>query len=231
MLVLKFNKDKENVKKKRHVFRRKKDNINIPELNRYSINVNGKQVLVLELTERELIDENVTALLKIYKGKVLVPEGYKNVEVLKEYLFEPKEYYQRAVLSSLKKQIRTVNKEWNNICIKFDNFSPFQEFFEIVQLSKSVNLITPKNPQSIKFVNDCYNEFGAIVFLNGAYSSERSVLLDLDKIDSSGRLLIKVKEKDFILYPDTTYFQQKDEFKKLSTFNVEHNIICAAFSN
>ena len=230
MLILKLNNEAEDVKRKRAFFRRKKESVKESEFNRYSINVNGKTVLVLELKENELACEDVKTLLKIYKGKVLVSKEHKNNQHLKGYLFEPGEYYKRAVLSSLKNQIRTVNRDWKFISVKINDFSPFKELYEIVKISKRVNLITQKNAQTIKFANDCYNQYGSIISINGEAFAGNEIFLDLDKTDSNGKLMISVKDKDFLLYADNNYFQAEEEFKKLVPFNLEHNIICAAFS-
>lgn len=230
MLVLKINGEREKIKKVKGLFRKKIFYETPEDIKRYSVEVKGKKVLVLELTEKDLDKEDVITLLKMYKGRVLVSEDNINYELLKEYLFDPKAYFQRAVLSSLKNQIRTVNKEWKNICIKIDDFSPFTELFELVKISKKVTFITQKNPTTNKFLNDCYYEFGAMVSVKGECSSENDVFLDLDKIDGNGKLMINVKGKSFLLYPDTTYFTGDEEYKKLVNFNIHHNLICAAFS-
>ncbi len=231
MLILKLKDKNKEIKKTRNIFRRRKVTENEISFNRYSINVNGKNVLVLELNESELSCDEVITLLKIYKDRVLVAKENKNNNILKEYMFKPKEYYKRAVLSSLIKQIRTVNKDWKYLSVKMDVFSPYKELYEIVKISKTVNLITQKNAKTLKFVNECYNEYGAIVNIIGAGLKENEVYLDLEQIDDSGKLMISVKGKEFLLYPDATFFQPDEEYKKLLPYGLEHNVICAAFSN
>ncbi len=231
MLVLKITDEREKIKKVKGVFRKKIIYEKNEEIKRYSLNVNGKTVVVLELPEVKLESEDVLTLLKVYEGRVLTSKENVNNPLLQEYLFDPKEYYQRAVLSSLINQMKTVNKEWKNVNIKVTDFLPFKELFEIVKISKSVVLITEKSVLTEKFINDCYYEFGAIVTIKGdCIPLKYDIFLNLEEIDNNGKLMIEVKGKDFLLYPDMTYFQENPEYQKLLPFNIEHNIICAAFS-
>lgn len=232
MLVLDFVDEREDIKRLKKRFYRKKEFKRADDLKRYSVNVNGKTVIVLELTEKDLQSEDVLTLLKIYKGRLLVASKYSNKELLKEYLFSSSEYYQRALLSSLINQIKTVNKDWKNICIKTEVFSPFKELYELVKISKTVSIITANNVLTDVFLKKCYYEYGAIVSLKNEINPQKTdVFLDLDVIDDNGKLMINIKGKDYLLYPDTRYFEGCVEYQKLSEYNIEHNIICSAFSN
>lgn len=232
MLVLDFVNERELCRKSQRKFFRKKGLENNNELKRYSVNVNGVNVIVLELTENDLNNEDVLTFLKIYKGKVLVPENYKRKESLKEYLYLPDEYYQRALLSSLINQIKTVNREWKSVAVKTVDFTPHKEIYELVRLTKSVTLITQNNLYTEKFLKDCYYEYGAIVNVkNQNLSMKNDVYLDLNEIDNNGKLMINAKGKEFLLYPDTKYFENCPEYQKLSGYSIEHNLICSAFSD
>ena len=232
MLVLNFFDEREDVEKNKKKFFQKRRKNNNNKIKRYSINVNGKNVLVLELTEKDLVEEDVLALLKIYKGMVLVPEKYKNSERLKEYLYSPKEYYHRALISSLVNQIKSVNKDWKNICIRTESFMAHKELYELVRISKKVTIIGESNLQSEKFTKDCYYEYGAIVSVKKDNSGLKyDVFLNLDEVDNSGKLMINVNTKDFILYPDTRYFESCTEYQKLVAFCLDYNTICSVFSN
>lgn len=232
MLILNFVDERENEEKNKKRFIRKLRKKQNNMINRYSINVNGKNVLVLELTEKDIIEEDVLALLKIYKGRVLVSEKYKNSEMVKEYLYSPKEYYQRALISSLVNQIKTVNKDWKSVCIRTECFVPFKELYQLVKISKKVTIIGENNIYTEKFSKDCYYEYGAIVLVKKENSELKyDVFMDLDEVDNSGKLMINVNAKDFILYSDTRYFESCTEYQKLLPFYLEHNTICSAFSN
>ena len=231
MLILKINEEREKIKKTKGIFRKKIIYEKTDDIKRYSININGKSAIVLELPEEEIGNEDVLSLLKIYKGRVLVAEEYYHNDILKEYLFVPKEYYQRAILSSFKNQIMTVNREWKNVCIKTENFYPFKELFQIVKISKTLTLLTPKNTLTENFLKECYFELGAIVSVKDICPQKTDVYLDLDLIDEKGKLMVNVKGRDFILYPDATYFDDKEEYNKLFMFNIEPDKIKAAFSD
>lgn len=230
MLILKINEEREGIKKTKGVFRKKIIYEKAKDIKRYSININGKNVIVLELPGNEIGSKDVLSLLKVYNGRVLVPQNYYHNEILKTYLFDPNEYFKRAILSSLKNQIRTVCKDWKNVCIKTNEFSPSKELFEIVKISKSLTLLTTKSRLTEEFVNECYYELGAIVFIKESSPLYADVFLDLEQIDSKGQLTVSAKGREHILYTDASYFEDKDEYKKLSIFNIDHNQICAAFS-
>lgn len=232
LLVLNFINEREKTENTKKRFFKKNRTSNENELNRFSINVNGKNAIVLELRKKDLQCEDVLRLLKIYKGRVLVASKYKNEEILKEYLYSPKEYYQRALISSLVNQIKSVNKDWKNICVKIKSFFPFKEFYELVRISKAVAILTEANAYTHKFSKDCYYDFGAIVSVKTEISTNKfDIILDLDSIDDNGKLMINVKGKEFLLYPDMRFFENNTEYQKLLQCNIEHNIICAAFSN
>lgn len=230
MLILKLTDERD--KKTKGIFRKRIICENQEEIKRHSVNVNGKNVIVVELPKQKIESEDILTLLRIYKGRVLVSKDDSKIKALKESLFSPEEYYQRAVLSSLINQIKSFNNEWKNICIKTENFKPFKELFEIVKISKSVTLITKENTESDKFLSDCYYEYGSVIRVKGEDQFLKcDVFLNLDETDDRGKLIINVKGKDFLLYPDVSYFQDKTEYKELLPFNIEHNIICAAFSD
>ncbi len=231
LLILNFVNEREKTENtKKRLFKNNRT-IKKTELKRDSVSVNGKNVIVLELTEKDLMREDVITLLKIYNGRVLVPSKYQNVEKIEKYLFKPKEYYQRALLSSLINQIKTVNKDWKNICIKTEEFKPYKELYEIVRISKTVEIITTNNSFTEIFKNECYYEYGAIVSVKIDEAKHKfDVFLDLDKIDDKGKLMINVKDREFLLYPDVRYFENQSEYQKLLSFNIDHNIICSAFS-
>lgn len=232
MLVLKITDERDTVRKVKGVFRKKIVYEELSHINRSSLCINGKTVITLELPFSKMNCDDVIKLLNIHKGQVLASEKYNGIDNLKGYIFSPKEYYQRAVVSSLINQMKNLNKELETVCIKTAEFVPFKELFEIVRISKSVVLIAPKNIFTNKFLSDCYYEYGAVVTVKGgADSLKYDVFLDLDEIDDKGKLMISVKGKSFLLYPDISYFQDNIEYQKLLPFNIEHNKICAAFSD
>lgn len=229
MLILRFVEKRAKEKRKRFFYRKRLNNNDT--LNRYSIIVKGKSVSVLELNEAVLNNENVQMLLKMYKGRILVSESYKNYDELKDYLFNPKLYYQRALLSSLLNQIRRVNKEWENICVKTSEFFPFKELYKLVKITKKVTIIGESNCYTDKFLKDCYYQYGAIVYVrNDNLDWENCVFVDLDSVDNCRKLTINAYSKSFTLFSDIRYFEESEEYQKLAPFDLYYDEICAAFS-
>ncbi len=232
MLIFNVVDEREGKKKKRGLWGRKRVYESEIGIKRESVSINGKTVIVLNIPRNMLKSEDVLTLLKAYKGKVLKSKNNADADFLNEYLFNPKPYYQRASLSSFVNQIKVINKEWKSICIKICEFMPFRELFDVVRFSKSVTLITDENVLTYKFINECFYKYGAVVTVKSeTTSSEYDVYLDLDEIDDGGKLMIKVKDKNCLLYPDSSYFQDDGEYLNVLPYNIEHNIVCAAFSD
>jgi hypothetical protein len=78
LLILNFVDDNDTKKKQKKLFSKKKLSNSKSEFKRYSLNVNGKNVIVLDLTEKDLHNDDILMLLKIYKGRVLVSTEYQN---------------------------------------------------------------------------------------------------------------------------------------------------------
>ena len=115
--------------------------------------------------------------------------------------------------------------------MKNKSFYPYKEFFEIVRHLKTVILITDENSVTDRFIADCYKEYGAIVRVRGSVDfSTADAFLDLDDIDDNGKLFIFFNGKNCLLYPDEAYFRDCKEFNKLCSYEIEHKMICAAFS-
>lgn len=231
MLVLDFIEDKEEIKVRKTGFRKRKFSNREKELKRYSINVNGRNVVVLELTEGDLYNEDVLSLLKIYKGRVLAPIENQSNNLLLDYTFNPKEYYQRAILSSLIKQIKTINREWRTVNIEVEDFFLCNELYELVKITKRVNIKTSQNALTDKFTKLCYYEYGSVITFKDSLSEKYDVVLRLDEVDEKGKLMINAGGKECLLYSDGKYFESSTEYQKLYHFNIEHNIICSAFSD
>ncbi|MGN1315615.1 MAG: hypothetical protein ACI4VW_00970 [Acutalibacteraceae bacterium] len=232
MLILKITDEVHGNRRNRNFLRKKTVNENLYDFRRSSVRVNGKNVVVLEITESSMDCDDVQTLLKIYQGRILLSKGKEDVQVPESMLFNPNKYYMRAILSSLANQINTVNKEWKRIFIKIDDFEPFKEFYRIVKLSKSLCLQTQKNSSTNNFVNTCYNEYGAVVKIREECNTDSyDVFLNLEEIDKSGKLIIDINGTPTLLYPDITYFENDSEYQKLACFGIDYNIICAAFSD
>lgn len=230
MLILNLIDESDCLEKKKKIFSRKKVSDKDNPV-RYSLTVNGKNVVVLELTSKALQSADVQMLLKIYKGRVLVSGKNVGSEILKDYIFNPCNYYKQAILSSLVNQIKTVNNNWRNVCIKTVEFTLFKEFYEVARFSKKLTLITQPGVLTDSFFQNCYYDFGAVINVkNDDTNVDCDVYLNLDEVDVTGRVLVSSTGKNFLLYPDITYFKYKQEFEKLAPYGIEHNVVCAAFS-
>ena len=232
MLILRITDEVYGRGRNRILFRRRGDKGEFCDFKRSSVKVNGKNAVVLEITERSIDCDEFRTLLKIYQGRVLLCDGDKRVGIPESVLFNPKKYFMRALLSTLANRINTVNKEWKRIIIKTDDFEPYKEFYPVVKISKSLCLQTKNTPLTKKFAHTCYNEYGAVVQISeDADKNLYDVFLDFEEIDKDGKLIIAVKGKPTLLYPDVTYFENNSEYEKIANLGIDYNTVCAAFSD
>ena len=112
--------------------------------------------------------------------------------------------------------------------IRTDNFLKHAPFDGVLVDCNKVSNTTLTE----KFANECYYKYGAVInFKNDETLYVYDVYLNLDEIDDLGKLMINVKGKECLLYPDSTYFSTCEEYQKLQPFNIEHNIVCSVFSD
>ena len=233
MLVLKINTEKEFVKKRKGVFSKKSISVQSNGVVRSTVNINGVKAIVMELPLAATKTEEFNTLLKMYSGRLLCANtDNDNSHIINaDYLFSPKAYYQRALLSSLVNQVKIISADCSRVCMKVEAFFICKELYSLVKVFKDVTINTKPSALTTQFVSQCYNDFGAIVKIKSDYIAlSNTVLVDLDKADEKGRLIINACGKEYFLYPDSTYFECNAEYNKLQGFNIDYNLLCAAFS-
>lgn len=230
MLVLKIDTEREAIKKRKGVFNKKTNNVVSSGVVRSTVNINGVNAVVMELPLSATKTEEFATLLNMYSGRLLCSSNNCTV-ISADYLFSAKSYYQRALLSSLVNQAKIISADCNSVCVKIKDFFICNELYRLVKIFKNVTIITAVNALTNEFADKCYYEYGAKVKIKGNHTPlTGSVLINLDNADEKGRLIINACGKECLLYPDSTYFENNAEYNKLHGFDIEHNLICAAFS-
>lgn len=195
---------------------------------RQSIKINNRPICVLNIREKDLENQQIQRLLNNYRGKVLVPE--KNKELFDgTLLFDSDYYFQRALISSLIKQLAYVDAEKRCVLIKVSSFGGCDELYELVRISKKVAFCTDDCEELKVLQSYCYENYGAVVVLKDfSCRDEYGIVMDLDMIDKRGKLIIDFLGKNTLIYPDATFFYANDVAGKLISMGIDENTASAA---
>lgn len=193
---------------------------------RYTDYINNKPFYIVEVGKNFLCTENMQKLLYAYKGCVLINENLPE-EPFCEYLFDAREYYLRALLSSLSNRVK-YEKDINSICIKNENILICEEVFEIIKNVRTVHFIVSKDIQTEVFQDECLKRYGTFIKI-GEYCcfDEFDVCIDLSQMTSDGKCEIFFNGKTGLLYPDSSFFDATENVKKLLAYGVDKKIACA----
>ena len=193
---------------------------------RYTDYINNKPFYVVEVGKNFLCSENMQRLLSAYKGWVLINENVPK-EPFCEYLFDAREYYLRALLSSLSNRVK-YEKEINSICIKNDYVLICDEVFEIIKNVRNVHFIVSKDLQTEKFQDECLKRYGTFIKIGECSCfNEFDIYIDLSQMTVDGKCEIILNGKMGLLYPDSSFFEANDTVKKLIAYGVDKKIACA----
>lgn len=230
MLIIKIIPEREGREKLKG--KRKKQKQKNELIKRFSVNINTTCATVLELPCSELKNPDIEKLFKIYKGRILLSENAPKNTVPEEYLFNPKPYFNRALLSALSKQMIFLSKDNRSFCLKYPDFSPTVTMSEIVRYARSFTLITPKSTLAQQFKEECYETLGAIITVKEEEPNidKFDVFADFTKTDENAKLIMTVKGKDAVLYPDPEFFRCKNKIDMAFSYGINEKIACAAFA-
>ena len=193
---------------------------------RYTDYINNKPFYIIEVSKNFLYSENMQKLLSAYKGSILINENLQK-EPFSEYLFDAKEYFLRALLSSLSNRIK-YEKTINSICIKNENILICEEVFEIIKNVRNVHFIVSKDMQTDIFQDECLKRYGTFIKIGECSCfNEFDIYIDLSQMTADGKCEIFLKGKSGLLYPDSSFFEASDTVKKLLAYGVDKKIACA----
>lgn len=226
MLIIKLL--SENNKKTTKKRKRKK---NEPVINRYSININTSNLTVIELPPSELNNPDVKKLINIHKGEILLSEISLKNAIPEEYLFNPKPYFNKALLSSLSKQMIFLKEKYQSVCIVYPDFEPHTSMLEIVRYARSFTLITKQNLLTENFKEDCFYNYGAIISVKETEPeiNRYDIYADFNKTEDNAKLMLYLKGLPTLLNADPDYFQYKSELDVITSYGIDNKTAYAAF--
>ena len=219
MLILKLTYERPLLQKKR-LFRKQKQQM---IFTRNNITVNGKTHIYIEYPQCMTDEEEFSVLLSRYTGKIVLCNLGNNTTIDKSFLFNPEEYYVRALLSALSKYVATLADKNITLGIRMSTFLENSESYQVVKVAKRVVFISPETPITQRFKSVCYTTYGAYVNFD--------IYVDFNMIDEQGKVFINIKGVPTVLYPDPTYFILGEGMSYLVDLGINEKIACAAFND
>lgn len=228
MLIINI-KNEELKREKKTFLRKKRRDYEVP-FTRNSIKIADKDCTLLEFNSENIDNVNLEKLLKIYKGRILASNDVMGKYIPEKYRFDCKPYFKRAVMSALATYIENSNNKNVSLCIRDSNFRLFSEAVRLAKISRNLIIISEENINTQKFSDYCFLQFGTLVkFKKISETYSFDIYLNLDEIDESGKVWIKIDGKDSILYPDPEYFRCDSGLNNVLSYGIPIKIACAAF--
>ena len=206
-----------------------KKQIRIDPFKRSCISICGKNCSVIEFEESVLPTLDIERLLNTFRGQIIATRSVSEKIIPCEYRFDYKPYYKRALLSSLSNNLGK-NMSGISICVSDDDFQFSDEYCKLANGVKTFTLVSQENNETDKFCNYCFIEHGNFISVEKTVTKTFDVIIDFQKIDNNGRIIITKEGNEQLLYPDPKYFLIKDEFLGLINMGIDPKILCAAFS-
>ncbi len=196
---------------------------------RSCMNLCGKSCTLLEFNESMLHTLDLDRLLKTFKGEIIGANKVLEKIVPIEYRFDPKNYFKKALVSSL---CNNIEKNANNLTIgiKDENFEFSEEYCKLANMVKSFTLIAKQSEHTKKLSDYCFLEYGNFIRITDRVAYSDDIILNFDNLDDDCKLIIFKEGKDQLLYPDPEYFLIKQELAELLNLGINPKLLCAAFS-
>ncbi len=228
MLIIKIKREEQIKDKKSILKRRKFSGKNFIE--RVNLKIGNDIHTLIHLPVSCCENEEFKRLIKIYKGRIIIPDNTDLNENLKDYLFDIKPYCKRAILSAFIKYMGNDFNVYKSVCIADSGFQITQEYADLAKFARNLVILTENNINTQSFSDYCYLNLGTVVDIKDNVNSlEWDIYLNLDDIFDDGRAIVKFKDKDAILHPDPDYFICNKEISEIISYGIPVKTACAAF--
>ncbi len=228
MLIIKI-KHEEQIKEKKSIIKRRK----ITEktfIERENLKISNDIHTLVHLPLSCCEKEEFKRLIKIYKGRIIIPDNVVLNDNLKDYLFDIKPYCKRAILSAFIKYMGNDFNVYKTVCIADSGFQTTREYADVAKSVRNLVILTENNISTQKFSDYCYLNLGTVVNVKDNINSlQWDIYLNLDDIFDDGRVIVKFKDKDAILHPDPDYFICNKEITEIISYGIPVKTACAAF--
>lgn len=199
-------------------------------IERQSLKLGREIHTILKMPVCECENPEFKRLKNFYKGKILVPVNTEIQTALDGFLFDPKQYYKRALLSSLNKILSENANKYGTVCISDSEFLITREYTNTAKIVKNLVLITQKNINTQKFADYCYFNLGSVPQIKEcAVFYDWDIFLNFDRIFDDATVQIHFKDGKKILHPDSDYFVCDESFYNIISCGILVKTVCAAF--
>ncbi len=198
---------------------------------RYNITVNGSIHTVVEMSENELYDEQLTRLFKAYAGKIIVPEKYAAHPVFEGKLFDDTPYKCFSAVSSLINYLKSGTDKRLAVCLRISGERVFEVLDGLLPFVKSLTVVCEPSAAALAFLEKCYISYGVKPFITSEKPQlEFDINADFTAFEENGRSIIEVFGKTAVLYPDPLCFADGDSFETFVGWGINRDVLCAALS-
>lgn len=188
--------------------------------------INGKPFYIIECDKSFLKSEEMNKLLCAYKGKVF-SQTNEIAKEIGEYLFNPRDYYIRALLSSMLR-ISEFQESFESLCIKCSNLCESEELYEIIKKIKYVSIVSEDTFEIKKIKKNSFILFGTFInVIPKIPPLDFDAFIDLNKITDDCRCEFLFKGKSLTLYTDNSYFEVNEQVNILLSHGIDKKTACA----
>ncbi|MGN0526015.1 MAG: hypothetical protein ACI4IF_01125 [Acutalibacteraceae bacterium] len=194
-------------------------------IERESFIINRKIFNIYTIPKSNENDRNIQHLISSNKGNVIILN--KEDFVPKEFLYSPNQYFQRAVVSTLTKIIKLNKAEYKSVCLKVNDFKITNELYELAETAKKLVITTEKSKNIELFTEKCFVNYGLVVTRSDSIDYNCNVIIDLDKIDDSAKLIGDFNGLSKLIYPNNEYFKVNENVERILDLGISLPLACS----
>lgn len=227
MLIIKM-KPNEHTERKTSRFKRRKKHTDI-SVERKNLKIGNDIHTVLNLPPECCRTEEFQRLIKLYKGKILVPDNFTFKSDIEECLFDTTPYCKRALLSAFVKSYAGSLDFCETVCIADSDFRITQEYADIAKVVRRLVILTENSLNTQKFSDYCFLNLGTAVSVRESVGSYKwDVFLDLNGITDDGCADVEYINKKVKLFPDPDYYVCGKDAAEIVSYGIPIKTACAA---
>lgn len=227
MLIIKM-KQNEHTERKTSRFKRRKKHTDI-SVERKNLKIGNDIHTVLNLPPECCRTEEFQRLIKLYKGKILVPDNFTFKSDIEECLFDTTPYCKRALLSAFVKSCAGSLNFCETVCIADSDFRITQEYADIAKVVRRLVILTENSLNTQKFSDYCFLNLGTAVSVRESVGSNKwDVFLDLNRITDDGCADVEYINKKVKLFPDPDYYFCGKDAAEIVSYGIPIKTACAA---
>lgn len=229
MLIIKM-KQSESTEHKKSRFKRRKKTVT-PSFDRENFKIGNDIHTLINISSECCNTDEFRRLIKLYKGKILIPDNFRFKSEIEECLFDTAPYCKRALLSAFLKSFEDDLTFYKTVCIADRNFLITQEYADIAKFARKLVILTENSLNTQKFSDYCFLNLGTVVNIEEPSDYIRcDIFLNLDFISEDGSVDVRFENKTAKLFPDSDYYLCSKDAAKIVSYGIPIKTACAALN-